>query len=102
AEEGRALPMYMVDVTAPVLALAAVVEVDQAGDGRLRALALLESSGDPTFDAWALDRLRGTIAELSPPPDAGSGIHPEGLKTRWRLEEYLGSPRVHVLLLSVY
>ncbi|HVG58855.1 MAG TPA: TonB C-terminal domain-containing protein [Hyalangium sp.] len=102
AEAGRATNMYMVDVTSPVLALAAVVEVWQEPDGRLRDLKVLESSGDPTFDNWALSRLRHALAKTLSPPDAGVGIHDDGIRTRWRLEEYLGNPRVQIHLIGVY
>ncbi len=101
-EAGRATNMYMVDVTAPVLALAAVVEVWQEPTGRLRDLKLLESSGDPTFDSWAISRLRNALAKAGSPPDAGVGIHADGIRTRWRLEEYLGNPRVQIHLIGVY
>jgi TonB family protein len=102
AEAGRASNMFMVDVTAPVLALAAVVEVWQEPDGKLRNLKVLESSGDPTFDAWALSRLRNAFAKAGSPPDAGVGIHDDGIRSRWRLEEYLGNPRVQIHLIGVY
>lgn len=102
AEAGRATNMYMVDVTSPVLALAAVVEVWQEPDGKLRDLKVLESSGDPTFDNWALSRLRHALAKTLSPPDAGVGIHDDGIRSRWRLEEYLGNPRVQIHLISVY
>ncbi|MBN1210844.1 MAG: ferrichrome ABC transporter substrate-binding protein [Myxococcaceae bacterium] len=101
-EAGRAANMYMVDITAPVLALAAVVEVWQEPDGKLRELKVLESSGDPTFDSWAISRLRKALAQTGSPPDAGVGIHDEGIRSRWRLEEYLGNPRVQIHLIGVY
>jgi TonB family protein len=102
AEAGRAANMYMVDVTAPILALAAVVEVWQEPDGKLRELKVLESSGDPTFDSWAISRLRKALTKASSPPDAGVGIRDEGIRSRWRLEEYLGNPRVQIHLIGVY
>ncbi|WPB80086.1 energy transducer TonB [Archangium violaceum] len=102
AEAGRAANMYMVDVTAPILALAAVVEVWQEPDGKLRELKVLESSGDPAFDSWAISRLRKALAKASSPPDAGVGIRDEGIRSRWRLEEYLGNPRVQIHLIGVY
>lgn len=102
AESGRGTSMYMVDVTSPVLALAAVVEVWQEPNGRLRDLKVLESSGDPAFDAWALSRLRKTLARAGSPPQQGAGLHDEGIRSRWRLEEYLGNPRVQIHLMGVY
>jgi hypothetical protein len=102
AEAGRAANMYMMDVTAPILALAAVVEVWQEPNGKLRDLKVLTSSGDPTFDSWAVSRLRNAFAKTSTPPDAGVGIHDDGIRSRWRLEEYLGNPRVQIHLIGVY
>ncbi|WP_224240229.1 ferrichrome ABC transporter substrate-binding protein [Hyalangium gracile] len=101
-EAGRATNMYMVDVTAPVLALAAVVEVWQEPDGKLRELKVIESSGDPTFDAWAVSRLSKALARTGEAPDAGVGIRDEGIRSRWRFEEYLGNPRVRIHLIGVY
>lgn len=102
AESGRAANMAMVDVTTPVLALAAIVEVRQARDGRLLDLKVLEGSGDPKFDTWAVSQLRDALASADAPSDGGVGIHEDGMWTRWRLEEYLGNPRVKIHLLAVY
>lgn len=102
AESGRAANMAMVDVTTPVLALAAIVEVRQARDGRLVDLKVLEGSGDPKFDTWAVSQLRDALASADAPMDGGVGIHEDGMWTRWRLEEYLGNPRVKIHLLAVY
>ncbi|NBD12311.1 MULTISPECIES: ferrichrome ABC transporter substrate-binding protein [Corallococcus] len=102
AESGRAANMAMMDVTAPVLALAAIVEVRQARDGRLVDLKVLEGSGDPKFDTWAVSQLRDALASADAPTDGGVGIHEDGMWTRWRLEEYLGNPRVKIHLLAVY
>jgi len=78
-----------------------VVEVWREPDGKLRDLKVLTSSGDPTFDAWALSRLRKAFAQTHSPPDAGVGTHDEGIRTRWRLEEYLGNPRVQSHLIGI-
>ncbi|WP_167508122.1 ferrichrome ABC transporter substrate-binding protein [Corallococcus aberystwythensis] len=101
-EAGRAADMYMVDVTAPVLALVAIVEVRQARDGSLIDLQVLEGSGDPKFDRWAVSQLRDALASAEAPADGGVGIREDGMRTRWRLEEYLGNPRVRVHLISIY
>ncbi|MBN8233256.1 ferrichrome ABC transporter substrate-binding protein [Corallococcus macrosporus] len=101
-EAGRAADMYMVDVTAPVLALVAIVEVRQARDGSLIDLQVLEGSGDPKFDTWAVSHLRDALASAEAPTDGGVGIREDGMRTRWRLEEYLGNPRVRVHLISIY
>lgn len=101
-EAGRAANVYMMDVTAPVLALAAVVEVRQAKDGKLLDLKVLEGSGDPKFDEWALAHLETALASADPPPEGGVGGKGDGLRSRWRLEEYLGNPRVKVILIGIY
>nr|WP_216609123.1 ferrichrome ABC transporter substrate-binding protein [Myxococcus sp. CA005] len=102
-EAGRAANMYMVDVTTPVLALAAIVEVWQARDGKLLDLKVLEGSGDPKFDSWAVSQLRDALASAeAPKPGGGLGIRDDGMRSRWRLEEYLGNPRVQIHLMGVY
>ncbi|WP_426756943.1 ferrichrome ABC transporter substrate-binding protein [Myxococcus sp. Y35] len=102
-EAGRAANMYMVDVTTPVLALAAIVEVWQARDGKLLDLKVLEGSGDPKFDSWAVSQLREALASAEAPKAGGGlGIRDDGMRSRWRLEEYLGNPRVQIHLIGVY
>ncbi|WP_167510790.1 MULTISPECIES: ferrichrome ABC transporter substrate-binding protein [Corallococcus] len=101
-EAGRAADVYMMDVTAPVLALVAIVEVRQARDGSLIDLQVLEGSGDPKFDRWAVSQLREALASAEAPTGGGVGIREDGMRTRWRLEEYLGNPRVRVHLISIY
>ncbi|WP_199728898.1 ferrichrome ABC transporter substrate-binding protein [Corallococcus sp. CA053C] len=101
-EAGRASNMSMMDVTAPVLALAAIVEVRQARDGKLIDLKVLEGSGDAKFDTWAVSQLRDALARADAPGKAGPGSHEDGMASRWRLEEYLGNPRVRIRLLAVY
>ncbi|WP_240358577.1 ferrichrome ABC transporter substrate-binding protein [Myxococcus vastator] len=102
-EAGRAANMYMADVTTPVLALAAIVEVWQARDGKLLDLKVLEGSGDPNFDTWAVSQLQEALASAEAPKAGGGlGIRDDGMRSRWRLEEYLGNPRVQIHLIGVY
>ncbi|RKH69013.1 ferrichrome ABC transporter substrate-binding protein [Corallococcus llansteffanensis] len=101
-EAGRAANMYMVDVTEPILALAAVVEVRQARDGKVLELEVIEGSGDSKFDDWAVSQLREALASAEAPQDGGVGIHDEGMRSRWRLKEFLGNPRVQIHLIGVY
>ncbi|RKH09302.1 ferrichrome ABC transporter substrate-binding protein [Corallococcus sp. CA053C] len=101
-EAGRAANVYMVDLTQPILALAAVVEVRQARDGKVLELEVIEGSGDSKFDAWAISQLREALASAEAPTDGGVGIHDEGMRSRWRLKEFLGNPRVQIHLIGVY
>ncbi len=101
-EAARAADMYMIDVTEPVLALAAVVEVRQDRDGKLVELKVIEGSGDKTFDEWAMSQLRDALAQADAPGDGGVGIHDDGMRTRWRLKEFLGNPRVQIHLIGIY
>ncbi|MCY1017055.1 ferrichrome ABC transporter substrate-binding protein [Pyxidicoccus sp. MSG2] len=101
-EAGRAANMFMVDVTEPILALAAVVEVRQARDGKVLDLQVIEGSGDPKFDEWAVSQLREALAQADAPSDGGVGIHDDGMRSRWRLKEFLGNPRVQIHLIGVY
>ncbi|MFP2927589.1 ferrichrome ABC transporter substrate-binding protein [Pyxidicoccus sp. 3LG] len=101
-EAGRAANMFMVDVTEPILALAAIVEVRQSRDGKLLDLQVIEGSGDPKFDAWAVSQLREALAQAEAPKAGGVGIRDDGMRSRWRLKEYLGNPRVQIHLIGVY
>ncbi|WP_208719526.1 ferrichrome ABC transporter substrate-binding protein [Corallococcus sicarius] len=101
-EAGRAANMYMVDVTEPILALAAIVEVRQARDGKVLELEVIEGSGDSKFDDWAVSQLREALASAEAPQDGGVGIHDDGMRSRWRLKEFLGNPRVQIHLMGVY
>ncbi len=101
-EAGRATNMFMVDVTEPILALAAVVEVRQARDGKVLELEVLEGSGDRTFDEWAVSQLREALASAEAPGDGGVGLRDDGMRSRWRLKEFLGNPRVQIHLIGVY
>jgi hypothetical protein len=101
-EAGRAANMFMVDVTEPILALAAIVEVKQARDGAVLELEVIEGSGDPKFDAWAVTQLREALASAEAPGDGGVGIRDDGMRSRWQLKEFLGNPRVQIHLIGVY
>ncbi|MBZ4415496.1 ferrichrome ABC transporter substrate-binding protein [Myxococcus sp. RHST-1-4] len=101
-EAGRAANMYMVDVTEPILVLAAVVEVRQDREGKLLELKVIEGSGDKTFDDWAMSQLREALARADAPGDGGVGMRDDGMRTRWRLKEYLGNPRVQIHLIGIY
>jgi hypothetical protein len=101
-EAGRAANMFMMDVTEPVLALAAVIEVRQDRQGQLLELKVIEGSGDATFDDWAMSQLREALARAEAPGDGGVGSHDDGMRSRWRLKEYLGNPRVQIHLIGIY
>lgn len=63
--------------------LRVVVELRQTPDGAFAGQELLRSSGNPLFDAFALERAPLAVAGLTLPPPPGK---PEGLRTMWSIE----------------
>ncbi len=61
----------------------AVVELRQAATGALLEALLLRSSGSQPFDAWVLDVAVKAVPLTLAPPDAGLGIHPDGMRSVW-------------------
>jgi hypothetical protein len=77
--------------------LVAVVELRQDADGTLRHATLVQPSGVRPFDAWVLRNAELSVDALKePPPDAGPGIHANGLRSVWELRgrvSYMRSTR---------
>jgi hypothetical protein len=63
--------------------LLAILEVRQAGDGRLLEARLLSPSGNARFDAHVLASGPSAVERLAPPPERGMGIHEGGLRSQW-------------------
>jgi len=66
--------------------LLAVVELRQAADGRLQGLLLLQPSGNKEFDRYVMASAPQALDLLAAPPDAGAGIHGDGMRTQWAFE----------------
>jgi hypothetical protein len=64
----------------------ALVELRQAGDGKLAGTVLVQSSGNRIFDEHVLKTAPEALATLPPPPERGAGIHPDGLRSLWSFE----------------
>lgn len=79
---GTAMRRHASEQTAPG-GLLAVVEVRQTHSGKVEAVSLRKSSGDPNFDAFVLASARKGAQKAPPMPDHGAGIHPEGTRSVW-------------------
>lgn len=66
--------------------LVVIVELIQEVDGRLRSVRVIEASGDRKFDEYVIAQVPEALASLEPPPEAGPGVRPEGIRTRWAVE----------------
>jgi len=62
------------------------VEMRQAADGKLQGLLLLQASGNKEFDRYVLASAPLALEGLDGPPDAGAGIHEDGIRTQWAFE----------------
>lgn len=63
--------------------LLAVVELRQGSDGALVDLSLIQPSSSVRFDAWVMQQAPKAVEGLVAPPDAGVGIHPDGMHSVW-------------------
>lgn len=63
--------------------LTAVVELRQGPSGALLSSLLLQSSGNKLFDSWVMGQAIEGVGLTPPPPDAGLGIHPDGMRSVW-------------------
>jgi hypothetical protein len=79
---------------------AAVLRLEQDGDGHLSRADLVASSGDASFDAWVRRSAALALAAVPKPPDHGAGLHPDGTRSDWAF--YRTGDSVAVLLLRVY
>ncbi len=63
--------------------LIAVVEVKQGSNGALVDLSLLQPSSSVRFDAWVMQQAPKAVDGRVSPPDAGVGIHADGMRSVW-------------------
>jgi outer membrane biosynthesis protein TonB len=66
--------------------LVIVLELQQAPDGQLRSVQVVERSGNKAFDKYVLEAVPPALAKLTPPPEQALGVHPEGIRTLWAVE----------------
>jgi len=66
--------------------LVIVLELQQAPDGQLRSVQVVERSGNKAFDEYVLDAVPPALAKLTPPPGEALGRHPEGIRSLWAVE----------------
>lgn len=63
--------------------LIAIVEVKQGSNGALADLSLISPSSSVRFDTWVMAQAPRALDGLVSPPDAGVGIHAEGMRSVW-------------------
>ncbi|HYI00703.1 TonB C-terminal domain-containing protein [Hyalangium sp.] len=66
--------------------LVIVLELQQAPDGQLRSVQVVERSANKAFDKYVLEAVPPALAKLTPPPEQALGVHPEGIRTLWAVE----------------
>jgi len=94
-------PINALDATGERLSLVAVVDLRQEEDGSLVSAQIVVRSGDGDFDRYVLDIIPKSVELVSPPPDAGFGLHAKGSHTVWEFAGRLTFARdVHELNLS--
>ncbi len=70
----------------PPADLVIVLELQQAADGQLRSVQVVEPSGNKAFDKYVLDSVPPSLARLAPPPEKALGVHKDGIRTLWAVE----------------
>src|SRR5690606_19599020 len=63
--------------------LSAEVGIRQGPDGRVLEVKLLRASGNAVFDAFVVDVAPASAKRAGTPPERGSGIHADGMRTAW-------------------
>ncbi|SEM39381.1 TonB C terminal [Stigmatella aurantiaca] len=66
--------------------LVVILELQQAPDGQLRSVQVVESSGNPAFDAYVVDAVPPALAGLEPPAGKPLGVREDGIRSRWAVE----------------
>ncbi|MBN1205145.1 MAG: TonB C-terminal domain-containing protein [Myxococcaceae bacterium] len=76
----------MQQLAEPAPELLIVLELQQAPDGQLQSVKVVEPSGNKAFDTYVLEAVPPALARLTPPPDKALGVRPEGIRTLWAVE----------------
>ncbi|MBL0696733.1 TonB C-terminal domain-containing protein [Comamonas sp. JC664] len=66
--------------------LVVTLELVQNVDGTLRDVKLVARSGNPTYDAYVLNAIPGSLAKLAAPPEGARGVRDDGIHTLWSVE----------------
>ncbi|WP_269744465.1 TonB C-terminal domain-containing protein [Stigmatella aurantiaca] len=66
--------------------LVVILEIQQAPDGQLQSVRVVESSGNKAFDAYVVDSVPPALAGLAPPPEKALGLRKDGIRSRWAIE----------------
>ncbi|WP_224362650.1 TonB C-terminal domain-containing protein [Hyalangium versicolor] len=76
----------MQELAEPAPDLVIVLELQQAADGQLRSVQVVQPSGNKAFDAYVLDSVPPALARLTPPPENALGVHKDGVRSLWAVE----------------
>jgi outer membrane biosynthesis protein TonB len=76
----------MQQLAEPAPDLVIVLELQQAADGQLHSVQVVEPSGNKAFDTYVLGAVPPALAKLAPPPAQALGVHPDGIRTLWAVE----------------
>ncbi|MDC0712692.1 hypothetical protein POL68_29795 [Stigmatella sp. ncwal1] len=66
--------------------LVVILELQQAADGQLRSVLIVEPSGNKAFDTYVVEAVPPALAGLAPPAGKALGIREEGIRSRWAVE----------------
>jgi outer membrane biosynthesis protein TonB len=66
--------------------LIVIVEMQQALDGQLSSVKVVEPSGNKAFDKYVLEAVPPALVRLTPPPPEAIGRRTQGIRTLWAIE----------------
>jgi hypothetical protein len=66
--------------------LVVIVEMQQALNGKLDSIKVVETSGNKAFDKYVLDAVPPALVQLTPPPPEATQGRTRGIRTLWAVE----------------